>query len=91
MKINNSLEEARWEKLTCKCNHDNPEECYPIAKCEHCRCQECWDSVPKEDFTIIEQDFDEEGNPLETTHERIVNEITLVRGHHLQDVIGWSF
>jgi len=86
MKINNSLDVARWEKLTCKCNHDDVEQCYPISKCEHCRCKECWDSVPQEDFRV--NDFDEEGNKIGT---KTVNEITLVRGHDLQDVIGWSF
>ena len=90
MKINNSLDVARWEKLPCKCNHDNIEQCYPISKCEHCRCQECWDSVPNEDFTIIEGEYDEDGN-LISTHDKVINEITLVRGHNLHDVIGWSY
>ena len=85
MKINNSLDVARWEKLSCKCNHDNIEQCYPISKCEHCRCQECWDSVPQEDFTFI--DTDENKNDIT----RKITEITLVRGHDLQDVIGWEF
>ncbi len=91
MKINNSLEVARWEKLTCKCNKDNPEECYPISKCTHCKCEEAWLSVPQEDFVVKEHDVDEDGTQLETTHDRIVSEITLVRGHDLQDVIGWEF
>jgi len=91
MKINNSLDVARWEKLECSCNMNKETECYPFVKCEHCRCKECWDSVPQEDFTINETDLDENGNPLETTHEKIVNEITLVRGHDLQEVIGWTF
>jgi hypothetical protein len=86
MKINNSLDKARWQNLTCKCNHDDVEQCYPISKCEHCRCQECWESVPQEDFTVSE--FDEEGNK---TGIKTVNEITLVRGHDLQDIIGWTF
>jgi hypothetical protein len=86
MKINNSLDVARWEKLTCKCNHDDIEQCYPISKCENCRCQECWDSVPQEDFTI--NTFDEEGKKTGT---KTIKEITLKRGHDLQDVIGWSF
>jgi len=86
MKINNSLDVARWEKLDCVCNMDKETECYPFVKCEHCRCKECWDSVPQEDFTV--NSFDEEGN---ITGTKTVNEITLVRGHNLQDVIGWEF
>jgi len=91
MIINNSLDVARWEKLECKCNMGNETECYPFVKCEHCKCQECWDSVPQEDFTVKQLDKDEDNNYLQTTHDRIVNEITLVRGHDLQDVIGWTF
>jgi len=85
LKINNSLDVARWEKLKCSCDHSSVLRTYPISKCEHCRCQECWDSVPQEDFTI--NDFDENDN--QTT--RTISEITLVRGHDLQDVIGWEF
>ncbi len=90
MKINNSLDVARWEKLTCKCNHDDIEQCYPISKCEHCRCQECWDSVPQEDFTVNNDIIDKDGNLIEKKT-KTVNEITLVRGHDLEDVIGWEF
>ena len=86
LKINNSLDVARWEKLTCKCNHDDIEKCYPISKCEHCRCQECWDSVPQKDFTI--NDFDEDGKVIGT---KTIKEITLHRGHDLEDIIGWQF
>ena len=85
MKINNSLDVARWEKLECKCNMNNETECFPFVKCEHCRCQECWDSVPQSDFTVKELDDDK--NEVSRT----VNEITLVRGHDLQDVVGWTW
>ena len=91
MKINNSLDVARWEKLKCSCRHTNVLEEYPIHKCEHCRCKEAWDSVPQEDFTVIQPDVDENNNTLETTHIKTINEITLIRGHDLQDVIGWRF
>ena len=91
LKINNSLDVARWEKLECQCDMHNETKCYPFVKCEHCRCQECWDSVPQENFTIKENDIDDDGNPLETTHDKTVNEITLVRGKDLEDVMGWTF
>ena len=90
MKINNSLDVAKWEKLKCLCNMDNEIESYPFVKCEHCRCQECWDSVPQEDFTIKENDIDDDGNLTETTHDRTINEITLQRGK-LDDIMGWTF
>lgn len=85
MKINNSLDVARWEKLTCVCNMNDEKQCYPFVKCEHCRCQECWDSVPQENFTVF--DTKEDGTKVQRT----VDEITLVRGHDLEDVIGWTF
>ena len=85
MKINNSLDVARWEKLECKCYMNNETECFPFVKCEHCRCQECWNSVPQSDFTVKELDDDK--NEVSRT----VNEITLVRGHDLQDVVGWTW
>lgn len=86
MKINNSLDVARWEKITCKCDMNDIEKCYPIANCEHCRCQACWDSVPKENFTIKEYNQN-----TESYDDNIINEISLVRGERLQDVIGWEF
>jgi len=91
MKINNSLDIARWEKLECVCNMDKETECYPFVKCTHCKCEEAWLSVPQKDFTIKENDIDENGNILQTKHDKTINEITLHRGHDLQDVIGWNF
>lgn len=90
MKINNSLDVALWEKITCKCDHSSIETEFPIKNCLHCKCQQAWDSVPKEDFEVQEPDLDENNNPLKTTHSRTVNEITLVRGK-VDDVIGWTF
>jgi len=86
MKINNSLDVARWEKTKCTCDKTDVEKCYPIHKCTHCKCEEAWLSVPKEDFKTDK--FDSDGKK---TGMRTVKEITLVRGHDLQDVIGWSF
>ncbi len=89
MKINNSLDEARWEKIPCHCNKDDIEKCYPLMKCEHCRCQECWDSVPQEDFEVQELIIKDD-KPTGETKTRTVSEITLVRGRY-EDVIGWEF
>lgn len=90
LKINNSLDVALWEKITCKCNHSSVETEYPISECLHCKCQEAWESVPQEDFTVMQPDLDENNNALETTHSKTVNEITLIRGKY-EDVIGWRF
>lgn len=90
MKINNSLDVARWEKLECVCNMEKETECYPFVKCEHCKCEECWNSVPKEDFTVKENDYDQEGNII-GNHDKIISEITLIRGNKLEDVMGWTF
>ena len=84
LKINNSLDVARWEKLSCQCNHDSIESEYPIFKCEHCRCKEAWESVPQENYDIV--DFDDKGIQKGI---KTISEITLIRGHDLEDVIAW--
>jgi hypothetical protein len=86
MKINNTLKIARWENIPCKCDMSNIEKCYPIGDCIHCKCKECWDSVPQKNFKI--NDFDSKGKLLGI---KTVKEITLVRGSKYQDVIGWQF
>lgn len=91
MKINGLIEKPRWYDIPCKCNHDSVETEYPIVDCLHCKFQECEDSMPREDFIINEPDLDEEGNPLPTTHERTISEITIVRGSKYEDIIGWTF
>jgi len=90
LKINNSLDIARWEKLDCSCNMDKETECYPFVKCEHCKCKEAWLSVPQEDFTVKENDIDDKGN-VTGTHDKTVNEISLIRGRDLQEVVGWTW
>jgi len=91
MKINGLIEHPRWYDIPCKCNHNSVETEYPIANCLHCKFKECEDSMPREDFKINEPDIDENGNLLETTHEKIISEITIVRGKKYQDIIGWTF
>ena len=91
MKINGTIEKPRWYDIPCKCNHNSVETEYPIAECLHCKFEEAEKSLPKENFTIIESDLDEEGNPLETTHERTISEITIVRGSKYEEIIGWTF
>lgn len=88
MKINNSLKVARWEKIKCTCNHDDIEKCYPIHNCIHCKCEEAWLSVPKKDFKHNDNQHDKDGKVIKK-RTKIVKEITLVRGHDLEDVVGW--
>jgi hypothetical protein len=91
LKINGLIDEPRWYSIPCKCNHNSVETEYPIAECLHCKFQECEDSLPLDDFTIKENDVDENGNILETKHDKTINEITIVRGKKYEDIIGWSF
>jgi hypothetical protein len=86
MKINNSLDVARWEKLECECDMSNETKCFPFVKCEHCRCKRCWDSVPQDNFKV--NTFDEEGK---VTGTKTIKEITLKRGDLIEDVIGWEW
>lgn len=90
MKINGLIDKPRWYDIPCKCNHNSVETEYPITECLHCKFQECEDSMPREDFTIKENEVDENGN-VTGTYDKIVNEITIVRGKKYQDIIGWTF
>jgi hypothetical protein len=47
--------------------------------------------MPREDFIVQESDVDEEGKETGTTHDKVISEITIVRGDKYQDIIGWSF
>jgi hypothetical protein len=88
MKINNSLDVAMWEKIPCHCKKDNIEQCYPLKECIHCKSEECWKSVPQENFKVQER-ISKNGKVIDTKT-RIVKEITLVRGKY-EDVMGWTF
>ena len=86
MKINGLIKKARWENISCKCNHDSVETEYPSKECSHCKFMECWKSVPQDNFKI--NVFDDKGKK---TGIKTVKEITLVRGNKYQDVIGWEW
>ena len=51
--------------------------------------------MPRDTFVIQEPDTeqDADGNiiTLETTHDKEVTEIKIVRGEKLQDIIGWTY
>jgi len=79
-KIDNSMDQALWEKIPCICNKGIVMEEHPIKPCEFCRCEIAWKSVPKKEFKII----DYKGK------EKTINKISLVRGK-LDDVIGWGY
>tara|TARA_R110000803_G_scaffold104756_1_gene172956 strand:- start:281 stop:541 length:261 start_codon:yes stop_codon:yes gene_type:complete len=84
MKINNSLDVARWESIPCFCGKEVIDS-FPIKECLHCKFDQCWKSVPKKDFKI--NDFNDKGIK---TGVRTIKEITLVRGDKYQDVIAWQ-
>lgn len=91
MKINGLIDKPRWYEVKCKCDHSSIETEFPIAQCLHCQFERQEKSLPTEDFVIKENDIDEDGNLLETTHDKTINEITIVRGDKYQDIIGWFF
>jgi len=98
MKINGLMndEEIRWKKIKCCCSNieGDVEHQHPIMLCSHCKFQQCEDSMPRENFTVKENDIeivDDKEVSLETTHDKIISEITIVRGEKYQDIIGWTF
>jgi len=91
MKINGLIDKPLWYDIKCKCNHNSVETEFPIAECLHCQFQRQEDSMPRQDFTVKEHDKDDDGNSLETTHDKTITEITIYRGDKYQEIIGWSF
>ena len=89
MEIEGLIDKALWENIPCCCTKGDVVNSFPLIKCEHCRCQKCWDSVPKEDFTISENLLDEDGAVIEK-QAKTVSKIKLVRGN-IEDVVGWTW
>ena len=71
MKINNSLDHARWESIPCCCGKEVMDS-FPIKDCLHCKFDQCWQSVPQKDFTVSDNLLDEDGTiikePVSYTH-----------------------
>ena len=89
MKINNSLDHARWESIPCGCGKEIMDS-FPIKECLHCKFDQCWKSVPQKDFTVNDDLLDEDGTIIKQ-RTKIVKEITLYRGSKFEDVVGWSW
>ena len=90
MKINGTIKHPLWYDIKCKCDHSSLETEFPIAECLHCQFQRQEDSMPREDFTVKEQDKDEDDNVI-GTHDKTISEINIHRGDKYQEIIGWSF
>ena len=89
MKINGLKKKALWENIKCCCIKGDIEHTYPLSECKHCKFTECWQSVPKKDFTVNDDIRDKNGK-VTKKQTKTVKEITLVRGS-FEDVIGWTF
>tara|TARA_R110000796_G_scaffold220197_1_gene336325 strand:+ start:610 stop:879 length:270 start_codon:yes stop_codon:yes gene_type:complete len=89
LKINNSLDHARWESIPCGCGKDVMDS-FPIKDCLHCKFDQAWQSVPQKNFETNDDLLDEDGTII-AKRTRVVKEVTLVRGSKYEDVIGWTF
>ena len=89
MKINNSLDHARWESIPCVCGEDVINS-FPIKECLHCKFDQAWQSVPQKDFKVNDDQYDK-NEKITKKQTKTVKEVTLVRGERFQDVIGWTF
>jgi len=85
MKIDGLITKARWENIACCCGKDVIDS-FPIKDCLHCKFDQCWKSVPKEDFKV--NVFNNKGIK---TGIKTVKQISLVRGDKYQDVVGWTW
>tara|TARA_R110000824_G_C15010042_1_gene657211 strand:- start:385 stop:660 length:276 start_codon:yes stop_codon:yes gene_type:complete len=89
LKINNSRAKgvARWESIKCCCGKDFTDS-YPIKDCLHCKFDQCWQSVPQENYKVNDDQHAKDGK-ITKKQTRTIKEITLVRGTRYEDVIGW--
>lgn len=88
MKINGLIKKARWENISCCCGKD-VKDSFPLKECLHCKFNQCWKSVPQQNFKINRPEM-KNGKPTGKTITREIKEITLVRGDRFEDVIGWN-
>jgi|TARA_R110000796_G_scaffold16496_1_gene51524 hypothetical protein len=90
MKINGLIKKALWENIKCCCIKGDIEHTYPLSECKHCKFTECWQSVPKKDFTVNDDIIDVKTGKVTKKQTKTVKEITLVRGS-FEDVVGWTW
>ncbi len=90
MKINGLKKKALWENIKCCCIKGDVEHTYPLSECKHCKFMQCWQSVPKKDFTVNDDILDIKTGKIIKKQTKTIKEITLVRGS-FEDVIGWNF
>ena len=89
LKINNTLDIARWESIPCLCEKGLVLESFPIKDCLHCKFEQCWLSVPTKEFEVKEPVIKNAKIISHTT--RKIKEITIVRGKKYEDVMGWQY
>ena len=89
MKINGLIKNARWENIPCCCGQEVMDS-FPIKDCLHCKFDQCWKSIPKEDFKINADEYDKNGQLIKKQN-KMIKEVTLIRGSRYEDVIGWTF
>jgi hypothetical protein len=88
MKINGLIKKARWESIPCECGTDIINS-FPIKDCLHCKFDQCWKSVPQDNFKVNDDIIDKNGK-VTKKQTKTVKEITLVRGT-FEDVVGWKW
>jgi hypothetical protein len=89
MKINGLIKKARWENIPCCCGKEVMDS-FPITECLHCKFDQCFKSIPKKDFKVVDNQYDKQGKLIKK-QTKTVKEVTLVRGEKYQDVIGWTY
>ena len=63
---------------------------FPIKECLHCKFDQAYQSVPQKDFKTNESILDKNGK-VTGYKERIIKEISIVRGDKFEDVVGWTW
>jgi hypothetical protein len=86
-------DKIRWKKISCKCDHSDPEKEYPVKQCIHCKCQENEDSMPRTCFDVIEpiEELKNDKWVKVGDKKRTVTKIKIIRGKKYDDIMGWVF
>ena len=90
LKINNLKDNDKilWKRMSCTCKKGIVMEEYPVKLCLHCKYQQCEDSMPRDSFKVKQPVI--ENGKIKNHIEKIVKEITIIRGSH-DDIVGWTY
>jgi len=83
MKVIGLPKDPKWKKFPCTCKGK-------IDLCNHCKFEIAEQSIPTENFKMIESAYDKDGKRTGKKLTKTITEIKIITGRH-QDVQGWTW